>query len=300
VKILVLGGTGVAGRSTLPGLAGHEVLALARSAAATEAVRAAGATPLSGDPDDPAQLRRWLDGVDVAIDLRVCIPAVNRALLPGAWREYVRLRDTAAGRLVDAAIDAGTPRVVHDTVSMVYASDDAWLDESAPVDAPGFMAANLACEAHLARLTAAGGTGVALRFSQFYGPSDAASRSVIAAARRGFAPLLLGDPDGWTSAIHIDDVGPAVALAATTEGLAGGVYNVSDGEPLRRREMAQVLGAAAGRRVRTPPRFLARLAPPALVRSQRVTSELFREATGWRPSVPSRRTGWPAAFAAAG
>jgi nucleoside-diphosphate-sugar epimerase len=298
LRVLMLGGTGVAGRAALGQLtaAGHEVSVLARTEEAARRVADAGGRPVTGDPDDPAELRRWLHGVDVAVDLRVRIPAPARAVLPDGWREYVRLRDTAAGRLVDAAIATGTPRVVHDTVSMVYADGgDSWLDEDAAVDTPGFMAANLACEAHLARLTAAGGVGVALRFAQFYGPDDAYSRQVIAQARRGRA-LVLGDPDAFSSAIHTDDVGTAVALAATTPDLAPGTYNVADDEPLRHRDLMAVLGGAAGRTVRPPPRLLVGLAPRVLRRSQRVSSERFRAATGWRPSVPSRRTGWPAAF----
>jgi nucleoside-diphosphate-sugar epimerase len=300
MKLFVLGGTGVAGRATLRHLRGHDVSALARTPEAGRAVEAAGARPVSGDPDDPAQLRRWLDGVDAAIDLRVRIPTPGRAVLPGAWREYVRLRDTAAGRLVDAAIDVGTPRVVHDTVSMVYADGgDTWLDEDAAVDAPGFMAANLACEAHLGRLSAAGGVGVALRFAQFYGPDDEYSRQVVAQARRGRA-LVLADLASYSSAIHTEDVGAAVALAATAPGLAAGIYNVADDEPLRHGELVAVLSEAAGRPVRPPPAWLTRLVPgaigTALTRSNRVRNAKFRAATGWRPSVPSRRTGWPAVF----
>ena len=305
MKLLMVGGTGVAGRAALPRLVegGHEVLVLARSAAAESAVTAAGGRPVHGDADDPTVLRGWLEGVDAAIDLRVRIPTPGRAVLPGGWREYVRLRDAAAGRLVDAAIAAATPRLVHDTVTMVYADGgEAWLDEDAPVDAPGFLAANLACEAHLARLAAAGGVAVALRFSQFYGPHDAYSRQLVAQARRGRA-MVLGSSEAYTSAIHTDDVGSAVALAATTPGLASGVYNVADDEPLRNGELVEVFGAAAGRAVRPPPAWLPRLlsllpgpAGSLLGRSNRVRSDRFRAATGWRPAVPSRRAGWPAAF----
>ena len=307
MKLLMLGGTGVAGRAALPHLVegGHDVLVLARSTTAASKVAAAGGRAVSGDVDDPAVLRGWLHGVDSAVDLRVRIPTPGRAVLPGGWREYVRLRDAATGRLVDAAIAAGTPRLVHDTVTMVYADGgDTWLDEDAPVQAPGFMAANLACEAHLGRLSAAGGVAVALRFSQFYGPHDAYSRQLVGQARRGRA-MVLGPPEAYTSAIHTDDVGAAVALAATAPGLTSGAYNVADDEPLRNRELVEVFGAAAGRAVRPPPPWLPRLLSvlpgptgSMLGRSNRVRSELFRAATGWRPSVPSRRTGWPAAFRA--
>ncbi len=299
MRLLLLGGTGVAGRAALRHLREHEVSAVVRDPAGGRTVTGLGAVALDGDQHDSAQLRRWLDGVDAVIDLRVRIPSPTRAVLPGAWRDYVLLRDTAAGRLVDAAIDVGTPRLVHDTVSMVYADGgDAWHDEDAAVTAPTFLAANLACEAHVARLAAAGGTGVALRFAQFYGPDDAMSRQAVAAARRGLW-LLSGAGRTWTSAVHVEDAGAAVALAATTDGLPAGIYNVADDEPLRTTDLLAVLSEAAGRRVRAPLAPVARFVP-LLARSNRVDSDRFRAATGWRPTVPSRRAGWPATFAAIG
>jgi nucleoside-diphosphate-sugar epimerase len=298
MRILVLGATGVAGRSTLPALveAGHAVWGHARGQENATLVRRLGAEPVAGDAEDIGTLRRWLHGKHAVIDLRVRIPTVNRAMLPWAWREYVHLRDTAAGQVVDAAIAAGVPVVVHDTVTMVYADGgDTLLDECSPVDASGPLTANLAAERHLERLAASGGRGVALRFGQFYGPDDLTSRELLHRAARGQA-MVLGDPAGWTSAVHTDDVGPAVLAALTAP---AGVYNVVDDEPMRRSDVLALLAGVVGRTsLRQPPAFLAGLANApvkALARSQRVTSERFRELTGWAPHVPSRRTGWPEA-----
>jgi nucleoside-diphosphate-sugar epimerase len=297
MRILVLGATGVAGRSTVPVLvaAGHDVRALARSDEKASGLTRLGAEPVTGDPEDADTMRGWLRGTDAVVDLRVRIPAPSRAVLPGAWREYVHLRDTAAGRLVDAALTADVPVVVHDTITMVYADGgDTVLDETSPVDAPGPLAANLATEGHLGRLTAAGGRGVALRFGQFYGPDDATSLDVLRRARRGQA-LVLGEPSAWTSAVHTDDVGPAVLAALTAP---AGVYNVVDEEPLRRADVLTVIAAAVGQQsLKQPPAMVTKLgsAPvKALARSQRVTAERFRQVTGWTPRVVSRRTGWPA------
>ncbi|HEY0637829.1 MAG TPA: NAD(P)-dependent oxidoreductase [Pseudonocardiaceae bacterium] len=296
MKVLLLGGTGVAGRATLRWLrerGGHDVSAVVRDERGRRVVTELGARPVTGDQRDPRRLRDWLQDVDVAVDLRVRLPAASRAVLPGAWRDYVALRDTEAGRLADAVIDVGTPRLVHDTVTMVYADGgDAWLDEDSPVDARGFLAANLACEEHLARVTAAGGVGIALRFGQFYGPDDAMSRQAARAVRRGFWPLP-GAPRAFSSAVHTDDVGSAVGLAATTRGIEPGVHDVVDEEPLRTEELLAVLSTAVGRRVRAPFAPLARVVP-ALGRSQRVRGERFRAATGWQSTVPTRRIGWPA------
>jgi nucleoside-diphosphate-sugar epimerase len=271
------------------------VRAHARSDAKAELVERLGAVPVRGNAEGD-DLLRWLPGTDAVVDLRISIPSTSRAVLPGSWREYQRLRGPVAGQLVDAAITAGVPRVVHDTVTMIYADGgDDVLTEDSPVDAPGHLHANVVTEQHLMRFTAAGGTGVALRFGQFYGPDDAYSLDLYRRARRGQA-LVVGQGQGWSSAIHTDDVGPAVAAALS---VPAGVYNVVDDEPLRRSDLVAVLASAVGReKLRTPPSFLTSLAPApvrALARSQRVSAERFRQVTGWRPSVPSRRSGLPQA-----
>ncbi len=294
----MLGATGVAGRSTLPALvgAGHRVTALARGETKAAGVRAAGAESVTGDSEDEATLLGWLRGKDAVVDLRVKIPSPTAAAMPWAWREYVRLRDTAAGRLVDCALRAEVGLVVHDTVTMVYADGgDEVVDESSPVDAPGPLAANLATERHLERVTAAGGRGVALRCGQFYGPDDVMSRETLKNARRGLA-MVLGPPAAWSSALHTDDIGPAVLASLD---VPAGVYNVVDDEPMRRSDLLAVLADAVGRSsVRQPPAALTAMASApikSLTRSQRVTAARFRQESGWRPTVPSRREGWPAA-----
>lgn len=297
MKILILGASGVAGRSVTPlaVAAGHDVLAHVRSDTARSWAATLGATTVEGDPSDPARLRSWLRGCDAVIDLRVRVPDAAHASLPWAWREYARLRGRGCGEVVDAALAAGVPRVVRDTVTMTYADGgDRWLDETSPTRASGALAANLTAEGHLARLTAAGGDGVALRFGGFYGPDDEFSRELIAAARKGRS-LVIGPPEGWTSATHTADIGPALmtALAAPA-----GVYNAVDDEPMTRHDLIGVLAEAAGRPVRPFPAWTARLAASpvrSLTRSHRVSNARLR-GLGWLPSVPSRREGWPAAW----
>lgn len=300
MKILVLGGTGVAGRSLLPLLVegGHDVVAHVRSADNAGLITTVGASPVLGDAFDSDRLREWMRGCDAVVDLRVSIPPASRAALGWSWRQYARLRDHACGQVVDAAIDAGVPRVVRDTVTMVYADGgDAWLDETQRVEASGSLAANLAAERHLARLTAAGGSGVAVRFGGFYGPADAFSHEMIAAAGRGRG-LIAGDPGGYTSAVHTDDIGSALLVALSAP---AGVYNAVDDEPMRRSTVLEILASAAGRDQVTPfPSWTTKVASApmrSLGRSHRVSNRRLMS-LGWQPSVPSRRTGWPDAFAA--
>jgi nucleoside-diphosphate-sugar epimerase len=291
VRVLLLGGTGTAGRSTLPCLlaAGHAVTAIARGEPGD---RLQGAAVVRADLTDPGQLRALVRGHEAVIDHRVALPATSRAALPGAWKDYVYLRDQATGELVDAMLDEGVDRLVRDLVSLIYADGgDAWLNEDSPVDAGGPLAANLAAEAHVARLP----DGVVLRCGLFYGGRDAMTEETVRLARRG-AALVVGFGDAWHSALHTSDVGPAVVASLA---VPGGVYNVVDDDPLRRAHLLALLAECAGREaLRRPPRWL--LAGSAAgrlqVRSQRVSAERFRDLTGWKPAVPSRRTGWPQAF----
>ena len=245
------------------------------------------------DLTDPAALRSLVRGHDAVIDHRVALPATSRAALPWAWKDYVHLRDRATSELVDAMLAEGVGRLVRDLVSLVYADGaDAWLDESSPVEAGGPLAANLAAEAHLARLE----HGVVLRCGQFYGEHDAMSKETVRLARRGLS-MVVGSPVAWHSALHTDDVGPAVVASLA---VPGGVYNVADDEPLHRSDLWSLLAQCAGReRLRHPPAWLfaTSAAARSQLRSQRVSTEKFRELTGWRPRVGSRLQGWPAVFA---
>lgn len=69
-----------------------------------------------------------------------------------------------------------------------------------------------------------------------------------------------------------------------------------DDEPLTKREYAQALAIAAGKRpwVRGPGRlaFLLGHRMMSLTRSMRVSNQRFREASGWQACYPSAREGW--------
>jgi nucleoside-diphosphate-sugar epimerase len=93
----------------------------------------------------------------------------------------------------------------------------------------------------------------------------------------------MGAPDGYLSPITVQDAAAAVvaSLAAPS-----GVYNVS-GPPLTRAEWADALGRSAG--LGGPARYLSPLAlrliskrVEPLLRSQRISSDAFHNATGWR------------------
>jgi nucleoside-diphosphate-sugar epimerase len=174
-----------------------------------------------------------------------------------------------------------------------------WIDEDVPTDLFPMARANLAAEANANRFSAAGGTGVVLRFGWFYGPGARHSEQILSLARHHIG-VVLGPQDGYLSSIHVGDGGAAVAAALH---IPAGTYNVVDDEPLTKREYAAALAAAVGKRawVSGPGRaallFGDRLT--SLTRSLRVSNARFRKAARWHPRYPSAREGWAATAAIA-
>lgn len=94
-----------------------------------------------------------------------------------------------------------------------------------------------------------------------------------------------------------DDAAAAVlaALGLSAHGAASGVYNVVDDQPLRRTEYVAALAAALQVPMPVPATVQPDLPPElsVMLRSQRVTNQRLKDATGWHPTSPSAREGWP-------
>jgi len=295
MRVLVTGATGVVGRRAVPFLVatGHQVTAAGRHPERLRRLGAAGADPLTLDLFDAAAVRRAVAGHDAVVNLATHIPPSARALLPGAWRENDRLRRDGAAALAEAAIAEGVGRLVQESFAPAYADGgDRWLDEDAPLRPTSYNQTVLDAERAAARVTAAGGTGVVLRFAYFYGPDARHVRDMLGMLRRGWAPLP-GPPSAYVSSITHDDAATAVIAAL---GVPAGTYNVCDDEPLPRGEWAGAFAAAFGLAPPRPmPRWLQWIGGSTmelLSRSQRMSNRRFRAAAGWAPAVPSAREGW--------
>jgi nucleoside-diphosphate-sugar epimerase len=289
LKVFVAGATGVIGRRAVARLveAGHEVTAVARSEKKAEGVRALGATPVQVSLFDRDALAAAVAGHDAVLNLATKIPSMSHAARPGAWDENNRIRSEGSANLVDAALAAGASRYVQESITFTYPdSGDAWIDAgSTAIDPPPLGASVAEAEANAARFTAAGGTGVVLRFGMFYAADASHTQAMVAAARRGIS-VVAGGPDAYQSMIHADDAASAVVAALT---VPAGTYDVVDDEPLTKREVARAMGG----RVRVPG-TLAKMAgsqADIMMRSQRVSNRRFKEATGWSPRYPSLRDG---------
>jgi nucleoside-diphosphate-sugar epimerase len=156
VRIFLAGASGVIGRRLTPLLveAGHEVAGTTRSAAKAEIVRGLGAEPVVVDVYDAAALR------EAAIDFAPDVVMHQLTDLPddpakvGESRESnARMREEGTHNLVCAARAAGASRFIAQSV--------AW-------DLAPEFAARL--EEHERMTHEFPGTGIVLRYGQFYGP----------------------------------------------------------------------------------------------------------------------------------
>ena len=297
-SIFVTGATGVIGRRLLPLLAaaGHTVTAVGRSPAKRAAIERAGARPVELDLFDAAHVRRAVEGHEVVVNLATHIPPTSRAFLPGAWRENDRIRREGSRILADAAIGAGARRFLQESFAPMYAdAGEEWIDERSRLRPARYNRSTIDAEISADRATQAGLEGVVLRFGMFYGPDSGQLRDMIRIVRAGWSPLP-GSPEAFVSPVSHDDAATAVVAALD---VPAGVYNVTDDEPVRRREFVDVLAAALGvPEPRFPPAWMARLGGSLgelLARSLRISNRKLREASGWAPEYPSVREGLPAA-----
>jgi nucleoside-diphosphate-sugar epimerase len=289
MQVLLIGGTGVLGRRALPELvaAGHDVAAVVRDAAAESRVRQAGATPVRLDVLDPVAVGRAARGMGAVVNIATAIPASPWPRR--RWDDNDRLRREASAALSAAAIAAGARYVQESFAPAMADRGAAWADEGVPLDPIDQTHTVVDAEAAAAAVTAAGGTGVVLRFGLFYDAASGQTRQMLARARRGRL-LLPGPADAYASMVHVADAATAVVAALE---VPAGTYLVVEDEPMTRADHAAVLSDLLGRRVRPLPAGVGRLPVlRVLARSLRLSNARLRGASGWAPAHPSVREGW--------
>jgi len=300
MKIFVTGATGVVGRRAVPLLVaeGHEVTVMTRRDGPLRAPWAGDVRTARADLFDPASLTPAVRGHEVVINLATHMPSSSfRMTFRRAWRTNDRVRREGSRNLVDAALAGGVERFVQESFAMTYPDrGDSWIDESVPLDPVTYNRTVVDAEQSARRFTAAGRTGVVLRFALFYGPDSRVLTGMLRVLRWGWV-LVPGRSEGFISSLSHDDAATAVVHALRAR---PGEYNVTDDEPLRRREFFGALAALAGARTpRFPPRWMTPLfgdAGKLLARSVRLANTKFRRETNWTPRYRSAREGLAAAL----
>lgn len=299
-RVLVAGATGVVGRSLVPLLRarGHEVIALVREPSRATRLDLDGV--VMADALDEAAVRSAV--LSARPDVVVHQLTGLRTSGPEGLEYTARLRTEGTTHLIDAAREAGATRIVAQSIAFATAprggpvlTEDAGLYLDAPD--PGW-ARTVRAITEFERLVQ--GTtdlsGIVLRLGTLYGPGTLYDPAgpIGGAAARGRLPL----PEtaaGVTSFLHVEDA--ARATVAAVEADIGGVFNVTDDEPAAAStwvpEYARLLGAPTPRTVPTElvERLLGWFTGYQLTAMRGAANDLVRETLGWKPTVPSWRTG---------
>jgi nucleoside-diphosphate-sugar epimerase len=306
MKVFVAGASGAVGRPLLPKLvaAGHEVTGTTRSESRTEAISAAGATPIVVDALDAAALREAVGAAapEVVVHELTALPDRFQPRRKDIYAATNRVRSEGTRNLLDAARAAGARRLVCQSIAFACAPGERpeVLDEQAPLnlDAPPPFGEGVRTIEQMERsvVGAEGLEGLVLRYGWFYGPGTyyADDGSSAADVRKRRFPVI-GDGTGLFSFIHVDDA--AAATVAAVERGAPGVYNVVDDEPAAMRDWlpayAAAIGAPPPRRV---PVWLARLIAGKMVaelnRQPGASNAKAKRELGWEPRWRSWREGF--------
>jgi len=298
LRIFVAGGTGVLGRRVIPALvgAGHRVSVASRSIEGDARLVSQGASPVAVDLYNVDDVKRAVGHQDVVINIATHVPSsMAKSVLPWAWRENDRVRREVSANLAAAAQSGGADCFIQESFAPIYEdAGDQWIDESGPVLPARYNRSVLDAEAAANKFTKHGGRGVVLRFAYFYGPDSTATREMIGMVKKGSSPWP-GAPSAYVSSVSHDDAAAAVVAAIH---VPAGTYNVSDDEPLTRREWGDSLAKTLG--VKPPsglPGWFVKVGGSMMelfARSQRISSRKLRETSDWHPATPSIRDAWPA------
>jgi nucleoside-diphosphate-sugar epimerase len=307
VRVFLAGATGVIGRRLLPRLleGGHDVTAMTRREERAIALREAGAVPAVVDVFDEEAVRTAVERAapDVLVhELTDLPPALNPRKMDEQLAGNDRIRTEGTHNLVAAAVAAGTPRVVAQSIAFAYPpTGDALKREEDPLwdDAPWPWSRSVAALRELEEdvTTTDGIDGMVLRYGFFYGPGTpyASGGFWEGEVRRRRFPVV-GRGTGVFSFVHVDDA--AAATVAAVERGSPGIYNVVDDEPAPMREWLPVYAEAIGAKPpRRAPRFLARLlaGPYAVMLGTELrgaSNERAKAKLGWTPRYASWRQGF--------
>lgn len=306
LRVFVVGSTGVVGRALLPQLSarGHHVTVLVR--------REGQEVDLTGVDDVAVADLLDLDGLRQELKRAAPDVVVHQA---SAWRDLdvdaamratARLREEGTRNLVTAAVDAGTRRIVAQSMAAAYSPNGHdVLDEEAPLwtEAPGRWGETVRAVAALeeAVLTNPHIEGIALRYGALYGPGTGyAPGGSIHDRVRGSALPLVDEGVGLTSFTHVEDAASAVLEVLT--GGDPGAFNVVDNEPAECGEWlpayARMVGGPApvSLTLEQAKAQLDWLTVHQLTEQRGATNFRLRETMGWRPEWPSWREGFATMF----
>jgi len=303
MRVLVTGATGFVGGGVVRALLadGHEVHGLVRDVAAAARLERDGVVLHAGDMREPASYVPVVGQVDSVVQA-ASLSTSGRVTRARAARVFAA-EHTMTTALANACLDHGR-RLMYTGGCFDWGDHgDDWITEETALS-PSPMGEGHAREARLLqRMHAERGLDVVRLNPGFvYGPGGLLRSAFVDQARKGRLRCI-GTGSNWWSCVHVDDLGRAYA-AALTGARPGSYYAVADSDPIRLRDLTDVVTDAMKLpRVGSWPAWLVGLFTgrplvASLVTSFRVDASRIRTELGWQPGHPSFRESGPAAVGA--
>jgi nucleoside-diphosphate-sugar epimerase len=264
-RAFATGGSGFIGGRLVRRLVseGWSVRALARLPSSSAAVAETGAEPVTGDLENVDAMTRGATGCDVAF---------HAAAHLGEWgsrSEFERVNVEGTKNVLQASREAGVRRFVHvgTEAALLAGKPLVNVDESAPLrpDSKAAYAATKAkAEQAVRDANADGFETVVVRPRLVWGDGDTTILPNLVKAIEAGRFAWIGGGRHLTSTTHVDNAIEGLVLGAE-KGQPGGVYFVTDGDPVVFREFITELVATQGVEApdRNMPRGPARIAAAA-------------------------------------
>ena len=237
MRVFVAGASGAIGEPLIAELIkqGHSVVGMTTSEARAKILEGQGASAAIVNAFDANAVESALkqSAAEVVIDELTSLPK-EQSDMPKYVAGDRKLRIEGGGNLFRAAIAAGVRRYLQQSSGFFLKPTEGTLaDESSPLDlnaSPGVAAsARTYTELETRLFSSSSIEGVALRYGFFYGPKTwyhpgGSSANMVAHQE---IPIV-GEGQGVSSFVHIDDAAIATVAALTGE---PGVYNIVDDDP---------------------------------------------------------------------
>ena len=237
MRVFVAGATGAIGEPLITEFLkrGHSVVGMTTSESRAKNLERQGAEPLIVNAFDAEGVEAALRGskAEVVIDELTSLPK-ELGDMPKYAAGDRKLRIEGGGNLLRAAIACGARRYLQQSSGFFLKSARGTLaDESSLLDvnaSPGVAAsAQTYMELETRLLGSNAIEGVALRYGFFYGPKTwydpgEAAATLVAKQQKP----VVGNGDGVSSFVHIDDAAAGTVAALSAE---PGVYNLVDDDP---------------------------------------------------------------------
>ena len=231
-RAFVTGGSGFVGGKLIDRLRGEgvEVRALARSDASAQAVADRGADPVRGDVNDVEAMREGARGCEFFFH------AAAKVEDWGEPAEFERINVQGTRDALTASAEAGVRRFVHvgTEAALMAGQPLVNVSELAPLrpDSPVLYSCTKAkAEQAVRDADRDGFETVVVRPRFVWGKGDTTLLPTLAEAVRSGQFRWIGGGRQRTSTTHVDNAVEGLWLGAT-KGRAGGVYFVTDGEPV--------------------------------------------------------------------